>query len=104
MAELMNRLIANLRTAASLLMTEDPRAARLLADEKVAFREAESRATPQHFERLRGSRLPVAQASALYLDLLRDMKLINSHIVAAAAYPVLERSGELPASRVASGE
>lgn len=104
MAELMNRLIANLRTAASLLMTEDPRAARLLADEKVVFREAESRATAQHFERLRGSQLPAAQASALYLDLLNDMKLINSHIVAAAAYPVLERSGELLASRVAGGD
>jgi phosphate:Na+ symporter len=104
MTGLMNRLIANLRTAASLFMTEDLRAARLLADEKVAFRDAESRATLMHFERLRGSRLPAAQASALYLDLLRDMKLINSHIVAAAAYPVLERSGELLASRVASGE
>ncbi|MDF2996090.1 MAG: Na/Pi cotransporter [Xanthobacteraceae bacterium] len=104
LTELMNRLIANLRTAASLFMTEDPRAARLLADEKVAFREAESLATLQHFENLRGSELPAAQAGALYLDLLRDMKLINSHIVAAAAYPVLERNGELLASRVAGGD
>lgn len=100
---LMDRLIANMRTAASLFMTEDPRVARLLADEKVAFRDAESRATLQHFERLRGSRLPTAQASALHLDLLRDMKLINSHLVAAAAYPVLERSGELLVSRVSTG-
>ncbi|MDF2620768.1 MAG: Na/Pi cotransporter [Xanthobacteraceae bacterium] len=97
---LMDRLIVNLRTAASLFMTEDPRAARLLADEKVAFRDAESRATRGHFERLRTSELLSAQASALYLDLLRDMKQINSHIVAAAAYPVLERSGALLASRV----
>ncbi|MCB4769942.1 Na/Pi cotransporter family protein [Ancylobacter sp. Lp-2] len=99
---LMDRLITNLRTAASLFMTEDPRAARLLADEKMAFRDAESRATLQHFEGLRDSELPTAQASALYLDLLRDMKLINSHIVAAAAYPILERSGELLPSRIAS--
>lgn len=98
---LMDRLITNLRTAASLFMTEDPRAARLLADEKIAFRDAESRATLQHFERLRDSELPTAQASALHLDLLRDMKLINSHIVAAAAYPILERSGELLPSRIA---
>ncbi|MBS7543957.1 Na/Pi cotransporter family protein [Ancylobacter oerskovii] len=98
---LMDRLIANLRTAASLFMTEDPRAARLLGDEKMAFRDAESRATLQHFEGLRDSELPTAQASALYLDLLRDMKLINSHLVAAAAYPILERSGELLPSRIA---
>ena len=99
---LMDRLSANLKTAASLFMTEDPRAARLLADEKVAFREAETRATASHFERLRTGRLDTAQASALHLDLLRDMELVNSHIVAAAAYPVLERTGELLPSRIAT--
>ncbi|MCS0502681.1 Na/Pi cotransporter family protein [Ancylobacter mangrovi] len=100
---LTNRIIVNLRTAASLFMTDDPRAARLLADEKVAFRDAEARATRAHFDRLRSGVLATAQASALQLDLLRDLKLINSHIVAAAAYPVLERSGELLPSRVAGG-
>ena len=102
---LMDRLIANLRTAASLFMTEDPRAARLLAEEKVAFRDAENAATGAHFARLRTGRLDTAETSALHLDLLRDIKLINSHIVAAAAYPVLERTGDLLPSRiVASGE
>ncbi|HEY4253697.1 MAG TPA: Na/Pi cotransporter family protein [Roseomonas sp.] len=99
---LLDRLIANLRTAASLFMTEDPRAARMLATEKVAFRQAEGNATEAHFARLRAGRLDSAQTSALHLDLLRDMKLINSHIVAAAAYPVLERSGELLPSRIAA--
>lgn len=101
---LMDRLATNLKTAASLFMTEDPRAARLLADEKVAFRTAEARATSLHFERLRAGRLDTAQASALHLDLLRDMKLVNSHIVAAAAYPVLERTGELLPSRIATND
>jgi phosphate:Na+ symporter len=100
---LMDRVGANLKTAASLFMTEDPRAARLLADEKVAFREAEAQATLAHFDRMRRGRPDMAQASALHLDLLRDMKLVNSHIVAAAAYPVLERTGELLSSRIASG-
>ncbi|MBR0664259.1 Na/Pi cotransporter family protein [Roseomonas hellenica] len=99
---LLDRLIANLRAAASLFMTEDPRAARLLAAEKVAFREAEGVATEAHFARLRAGRLDSAQTSALHLDLLRDMKLINSHIIAAAAYPVLERNGELLPSRIAA--
>ncbi|MCK0208396.1 Na/Pi cotransporter family protein [Starkeya koreensis] len=98
---LMDRLIGNLRTAASLFMTEDPRAARLLADEKVAFRDAEARATRLNVTRLRAGPQLAMQANALYLDLLRDMKQINSHIVAAAAYPVLERSGALLTSRVA---
>lgn len=98
---LIDRLIANLRCAASLLMTGDRRAARLLADEKVAFRSAEAAATEAHFLRLRAGRLDTAQTSALHLDLLRDVKLVNSHLVAAAAYPVLERTGELLPSRLA---
>jgi phosphate:Na+ symporter len=102
LAAMMDRLISNLQTAASLLMTDDTRAARLLADEKVAFREAESVATSTHLSRLRSSSVNVAQASGLHLDLLRDMKLINSHIVAAAAYPVLEQTGALLPSRIAS--
>ncbi|CAH1664395.1 MAG: Na/Pi cotransporter family protein [Chelatococcus sp.] len=99
---LMDRLIANLRTAASLFMTEDARAARLLAEEKVAFRDAENAATGAHFARLRTGRLDTTETSSLHLDLLRDIKLINSHIVAAAAYPVLERTGDLLPSRIAA--
>jgi phosphate:Na+ symporter len=97
---MIERLSTNLKTAASLFVTEDPRTARLLVDEKVAFRDAESKATASHFSRLRDSDLQAAQASSIHLDLLRDIKLINSHIVAAAAYPVLERTGELLPSRV----
>jgi phosphate:Na+ symporter len=100
----MDRLIANLRTAATLLMTSDPRAARLLAREKVEFRRAEREATNRHLESLRDPRSSVAEGSAIALDLLRDMKIINSFIVAAGAYPVLDRAGELRASRVVVGE
>ncbi|WP_398473595.1 Na/Pi cotransporter family protein [Tardiphaga sp.] len=97
---MMDRLIINLRAAASLFMTDDSRAARLLAEEKVSFREAESVATAAHIDRLRTASLATAQASALHLDLLRDLKLANSYIVAAAAYPVLEQTGELLQSRI----
>ncbi|MEJ0092440.1 MAG: Na/Pi cotransporter family protein [Methylocella sp.] len=98
---LMDRLISNLRAAAALLLTEDPRAARLLAEEKATFRDAEAAATDFHFRQMRDGRVEAVETSALYLDLLRDMKLINSHIVAAAAYPVLERNGNLLSSRIA---
>jgi phosphate:Na+ symporter len=52
---MMERLAANLRTAASVFMTEDPRAARLLASEE-AFRDLEATATQAHFARLREGR------------------------------------------------
>ena len=100
LSTMIGRLAANLKTAASLFVTEDPRTARLLVDEKAVFRDAESKATASHFDTLRNSDLQTAQASSIHLDLLRDMKLINSHIVAAAAYPVLERTGALLPSRM----
>ena len=92
---LMDRLVINTRTAASLFMTEDPRLARDLAGEKLFFRRAERDATTQHFARMRDGIGAASQSAGLQVDLMRDIKLINSHIVAAAAYPVLERAGEL---------
>jgi phosphate:Na+ symporter len=97
---MIDRLIANVRAAASLFMTADERAARLLAAEKEAFRGMEAAATEAHFERLRSGRIDTAETSALHLDALRDLKSVNTHLVAAAAYPVLERSGELLPSRL----
>jgi phosphate:Na+ symporter len=97
---MIDRLTANLRATASLFMTEDERAARLLASEKEAFRSIEATATASHFERLRAGRIETAETSSLHLDALRDLKRINAHLVAAAAYPVLEGKGELLPSRL----
>lgn len=102
LVDMMDRLIANTRTAASLFVTEDPRIARTLAEEKLAFRRAEQHATTSHFAHMRDGISGASQSSAIHLDLVRDMKLVNSHIVAAAAYPVLDRAGELLPTRLAS--
>jgi phosphate:Na+ symporter len=48
-----------------------------------------------YFERLRSGRIERRKLSSLHLDgldALRDIKQINAHLVAAAAYPVLERA------------
>ncbi len=95
-----DRLIANLRAAAAVFMTEDPRAARLLAAEKQAFRDLEAAATQTHFGRLRAGRVATTETSTLHLDLLRDLKRVNTHLVAAAAYPVLKEHGELLPNRL----
>jgi phosphate:Na+ symporter len=100
LAQLMDRLVLNLRTAASLFMTDDARVARQLAEEKVAFRRAEREAVAVHFDVMRADHTGEGMQSAIHLDLLRDMKLINSLIVAAAAYPVLDRAGELLPTRL----
>lgn len=97
---MIDRLIGNVRTAGALFMTGDERAARLLAAEKEAFRAMEAASTDAHFDRLRSRRLDTAETSALHLDALRDLKSVNTHIVAAAAYPVLESRGELLPTRL----
>jgi phosphate:Na+ symporter len=97
---MIDRLIANIRTAASLFMSGDERAARLLASEKEVFRSLQAASMDAHFDRLRSRRADTTETSSLHLDALRDLKIVNNHIVAAAAYPVLENKGELLPSRL----
>jgi phosphate:Na+ symporter len=96
----LNRLTANLQAAASVFMSDDVKAARMLAAEKEAFRDMEAAATQAHFARLRSGGSQLTEASALQLDVLRDIKQVNTHLVAAAAYRVLQSHGELLASRL----
>jgi len=93
----LDRLAATVRAAAAVFMTEDARSARQLAAEKEAFRDLESAATRAHFASMQGGK---ADPGALDLDLLRHLKRVNGHLVAAAAYPVLEGQGELLSSRL----
>ncbi len=95
--QLLERLAATARSAAAVFMTEDARAARSLVAEKEAFRELETAATSRQFAPLRGA---VEEGPTLHIDLLRGLKQINGHLVAAAAYPVLEGQGELLRSRL----
>jgi len=68
------------------------------AGEKENFRNLETVATEAHFERLRSGRIDTAETSALHVDALRHLKDVNAHLVAGAAYPLLEYKGQLLAS------
>jgi phosphate:Na+ symporter len=94
----LDRVLANLRMAASLFVNADTHTARLLVEEKQTFRNLENAATAAHFAAMRAG--DAAETSALHLDLLRDIRRVNAHLVAAAAYPVLESHGELLPSRL----
>jgi phosphate:Na+ symporter len=96
---MLERLDGNLRTAAAVFMTDDARAARRLLAEEEVFRDLEARATEGHFARIRAGRVESRETSALHLDVLRDLKRINTHLTAAAD-PVLDRIGELLPSRL----
>jgi phosphate:Na+ symporter len=99
-----SRLVTNLRAAASLVMTEDVRAARALAAEKEEFRRLEAAETEAHFRQIRSGQAQLAERSAWRLDLLRDLKRINDHLIAAAAYPILRDQGELLPTRLRDSE
>jgi phosphate:Na+ symporter len=55
----------------------------LLLRERETFRNSETAATAAHFRRLRAGRVETADTSALHLDILRDLKRVNDHLVAA---------------------
>jgi phosphate:Na+ symporter len=62
--------------------------AALTRNEKRAFRDSEAVATSSHFARLRAGQIETAETGALHLDILRDLKAANSHLVASSAFPV----------------
>lgn len=96
------RALAQMRLSGSLLVGEDPAVARALVREKDAFREAERVATERHLRRLREEPPASVEASALHLDLLRDLKRIVAHLT-ALAYPILEAQGVLRETRLIEG-
>jgi phosphate:Na+ symporter len=53
----------------------------------------------RHFARLRDGRPESLETSSIHLDIIRDLKRINSHLT-SVAYPILEEAGELSESRL----
>lgn len=93
------RLNANVHLAMNVFMTGDLALARKLFAEKHAFRILEKTASENHLLRLREGRIESISTSGLHLDILRDLKRINSHL-ALVAQPRLEAAGELHPSRL----
>jgi phosphate:Na+ symporter len=93
------RLMDNLRLALNVFIAGDVKMARLLLEEKVAFRELERRASEGHLERLRSGKIASIETSSLHLDVIRDLKRINSHLT-SVAYPILDAAGELAHTRL----
>jgi phosphate:Na+ symporter len=97
--EIHRRLNANVQLAMNVFMTGDLNLARKLFAEKHAFRVLEKTASENHLQRLREGRIESMTTSGLHLDILRDLKRINSHL-AMVAQPQLEAAGELHPSRL----
>lgn len=98
-----DQILQTLDLAMHVFVSSDRDAARQLLDKKTDIRNLEHKYTETHFRRM-GERQPdTLDSSALHLDVLRDLKRINSHLT-SAAYPLLERDGALAKSRLLPDE
>ena len=97
------RLIANLRLGLSVFLNGDLKSAQELLAQKVLFRDLERAYADSHLTRLAENTLDSIETSSLHLDLISDLKRINSHI-SSMAYPILEQAGVLAKTRLKEPE
>jgi len=78
----------------SVFTSNDVSMARTLLARKYKFVKREKKAVLNHLEKIRVDADYDSGLSAMQLDVLRDLKRINSHL-ASVAYPILEEAGQL---------
>ena len=97
-SEMHANLVNNLRLGMSVFLTDDPRDAIKLLEEKTRFRDLELKYATNHINRLSDKSLQSMETSSLHLDLISELKRANS-LICAIAYPILESSGMLAPNR-----
>jgi phosphate:Na+ symporter len=91
LAGLHSQLISNLRLGLSVFLSADKESARQLLREKRRFRAQERRLAHAHVSRLQRKIVQSIETSSVHLELIADMKRLNS-LFCSSAYVVLETS------------
>ena len=101
LADLHARLMVNLRLGLSVFLSGDGESARQLLREKRRFRAQERRLAHAHVGRLHRQVVQSIETSSLHLELIGDMKRLNS-LFCSSAYAVLDtrETGALHAEEV----
>jgi phosphate:Na+ symporter len=89
----------NIRLATGVLSSRDVEGAKRLIAQKDAFRALENTVLDAHFRGGARGKGAALKRSALYVDMIRDLHRINSHVV-AAGYPIVDAAGLLRGSRL----
>jgi phosphate:Na+ symporter len=97
--DLHSRLCANLQLGLSVFLNGDLKCAQQLLSGKDQFRALELRYAETHLIRLADNTPQSIETSSLHLDLISDMKRINS-LFCSIAYPILDEAGVLAPSRL----
>ncbi len=100
--ELHARLLDNLRLGMNVFLNGNVRNAQKLLEEKARFRDLERAYSATHLERLADNTPESIETSSLHLDLIGELKRINSHIC-SIAYPILDSAGALSPTRLRQG-
>lgn len=102
LTSLHGQLMANLRLGLNVFLSADHASASQLLREKRRFRAQERRLAHAHIGRLQRQVVQSIETSSLHLELIADMKRLNS-LFCASAYVVLE-GGETGALKLEGGE
>ena len=94
-----DHLVSNLRLAMSVFLNGNVRDAQKLLEEKARFRDLELAYSATHLDRLSDNTVQSIETSSLHIDLISDLKRINS-LLCSVAYPILEQAGALAPSRL----
>ena len=97
------RLLSNLRLSMSVFLEGHVRDAQKLLEEKARFRALELEYAANHIARLQDQTSQSIETSSLHLDLISELKRINSHLC-SIAYPILESAGVLANTRLRQAE
>jgi phosphate:Na+ symporter len=92
-------ILVSFQLSLSVFTTGDVQMARQLLAKKYKFIKREKKAVLNHLDKLREDVNYDSRLSALQLDVLRDLRRINSYQT-AVAYPILEEAGQLRSSRL----
>ncbi len=92
-------ILANMKLASNVLISDDLESARLLSLEKTEIKRVERDSRKRHLRRLQHGTTESFETSDIHLETLRAFREFNSHI-ASIAYPVLYRNGQLLETRL----
>lgn len=87
-------VIDSVRLAQTVFISGDVRLARQLVEDKVVIKNAEKEASLNHLVRLQKGVPETIATSDLHMDIIRDLRRINS-LMTSIAYPILDDAGEL---------
>ena len=94
-----DKVLRNIQQGILVLMSEDVETARELVAQKEMIRELNQKLERKHLTRLRQGLTETIETSAIHIDLLRSLKVLNTGF-AMIAYPLLREHGALLKSRL----